>query len=93
MTYRPFHFFAVPGVLIFFAGLTISLRFLYFYITAGGEGHVQSLILSSLLIGSGFFLFVVGLLADLIGVNRNLLERLDWKLHEIDEKITNKNTQ
>ena len=92
MTYRPFHFFAMPGVLIFFAGLIVSLRFLYFYFTAGGAGHVQSLIFSALLMGAGFFLIVVGLLADLIGVNRNLLERVDWKIQEIEEKLTNDKT-
>ena len=87
MTYRPFHFFAVPGVLIFCSGLIISLRFLYFYLTAGGEGHIQSLILAALLMGAGFFLVVVGLLADLIGVNRNLLERLDWKVQQIEDTL------
>ena len=90
MTYRPLHFFAVPGLLIFSAGLIISLRFLYFYLTAGGEGHVQSLILSALLMGAGFFLVVVGLLADLIGVNRNLLERLDWKVQQIEDTLGGK---
>jgi len=87
MTYRPFHFFAMPGVCVFLVGLVISLRFLYFYVTAGGAGHIQSLILSALLMGAGFFLIVVGLVADLIGVNRNLLERLDWKIQEIEEKL------
>ena len=92
MTYRPFRFFAVPGLTIFLIGFFISLRFLYFYFTAGGEGHVQSLILSELLMGAGFFLVVVGLLADLIAVNRSLLERLDWKVQGIEERLTNKET-
>jgi glycosyltransferase involved in cell wall biosynthesis len=87
MTYRPFRFFAGPGILLFTFGVLISLRFLYFYFTEGGVGHVQSLILSSLLMGSGFFLVVVGLLADLIAVNRNLLERLDWKMQQFEEKL------
>jgi glycosyltransferase involved in cell wall biosynthesis len=87
MTYRPFRFFAGPGILLFTFGVLISLRFLYFYFTEGGVGHVQSLILSSLLMGSGSFLVVVGLLADLIAVNRNLLERLDWKMQQFEEKL------
>jgi glycosyltransferase involved in cell wall biosynthesis len=90
MTYRPFRFFAVPGGLLFLAGFAIGLRFFYFYLTEGGEGKVQSLILAALLMGSGFFLVVVGLLADLIGVNRNLLEGLDWKVQQIEEKLGNK---
>jgi membrane protein implicated in regulation of membrane protease activity len=48
------------------------------------------LILAALLMGSGFFLVVVGLLADLIGVNRNLLERLDWKVQQVEEKLVSK---
>lgn len=88
MTYRPFRFFAAPGLLAFVLGFFISLRFLYFYITSGGGGHIQSLILAALLMGAGFVLIVVGLLADLIAVNRNLLERLDWKIHEIEEMLT-----
>ena len=90
MTYRPFRFFAVPGGLLFLAGFAIGLRFFYFYLAAGGEGKVQSLILAALMMGSGFFLVVVGLLADLIGVNRNLLEGLDWKVQQIEEKLGNK---
>ena len=90
MTYRPFRFFAVPGILLFAAGFAIGLRFLYFYLTVGGEGKIQSLILAALLMGSGFFLGVVGLVADLIAVNRNLLERLDWKVQQIEEKLESK---
>ena len=90
MTYRPFRFFAVPGILLFVAGFAIGLRFLYFYLTVGGEGKIQSLILAALLMGSGFFLGVVGLVADLIAVNRNLLERLDWKVQQIEEKLESK---
>jgi hypothetical protein len=90
MTYRPFRFFAVPGIFLFFAGFAIGLRFLYYYLTLGGEGKVQSLILAALLMGSGFFLIVVGLLADLVGVNRNLLERLDWKIQQIEDRLERK---
>jgi membrane protein implicated in regulation of membrane protease activity len=48
------------------------------------------LILAALLLGSGFFLVVVGLVADLIAVNRNLLERLDWKVQQIEDKLESK---
>jgi hypothetical protein len=87
MTYRPFRFFAGPGIFLFSTGFAIGLRFLYFYLTIGGEGKVQSLILAALLMGSGFFLVIVGLVTDLIAVNRKLLERLDWKVQQIDERL------
>ncbi len=87
MTYRPFRFFAFPGVALFGFGLVVALRFLWFYVTEGGSGHVQSLILSALCMGMGFFLFVVGLLADLISVNRQLLERIDWRVQVLEDKL------
>lgn len=85
MTYRPFPFFAVPGALMFGIGFLISLRFLYYYFTVSGQGHVQSLILAALLMGLGFFLVIVGLIADLIAVNRALLEGIDWRLRKLEE--------
>ena len=84
MTYRSFEFFAVPGVVTFLAGFGIGVRFVYFYLTGDGAGHVQSLILGALLMGAGFFLVVVGLLADLASVNRKLLEDQDWRLRELE---------
>lgn len=86
MTYRPFAFFAVPGTVIFAAGFALGLRFLYFYFTGDGSGHLQSLLLATLLLGSGFFLGVVGLVADLIAVNRSLLERIDWQLRLLSDR-------
>lgn len=87
MTYKPFFFFAAPGALAFAGGFLIGLRFLYFYAIGLGSGHVQSLILSALLMGSGFGLVVVGLVTDLISVNRKLLEKLDWKVQLIEQQL------
>lgn len=84
MTYRPFQFFAVPGAVLFAAGFSIGIRFLYFFARGDGSGHVQSLILGALLIGLGAGLVVVGLVADLISVNRKLLEDIDWRLKRME---------
>jgi glycosyltransferase involved in cell wall biosynthesis len=90
MTYNPFVFFAIPGSIAFITGFLIGIRFLVFYFTGSGRGHVQSVILSALLMGSGFFLTVIGLVADLISVNRKLLEKLDWRLRFIEDKFDNR---
>jgi glycosyltransferase involved in cell wall biosynthesis len=90
MTYQPFRFFAVPGAVFFGAGLLVGLRFLYFYFTDEGGGHVQSVILAALFLGLGFFLVVVGLLADLIAVNRQLLEKIDWRVRQLEERLSAK---
>jgi glycosyltransferase involved in cell wall biosynthesis len=88
MTYKPFKFFAIPGVISFVLGFLIGLRFLYFYFTVGSSGHIQSLILTALLLGMGFFLSVIGLIADLISVNRKLLEKLDWRIQKIEGRLS-----
>lgn len=86
MTYRPLQFFALPAMVLFAAGLAIGLRFVYFYATGDGQGHVQSLILGALLMGSGLFLGVVGLVTDLISVNRKLLETIDHRLRRLESR-------
>lgn len=86
MTYRPFQFFSVPGALSLAAGFLVGCRFLYFYATGDGSGHVQSLILGALLLGVGFLLVLIGLVADLISVNRKLLEDLDWRVQQMEHR-------
>jgi glycosyltransferase involved in cell wall biosynthesis len=87
MTYKPAPFFGIPGLISFVLGSVLGLRFLAFYIAGEGEGHIQSVILAALLMGSGFFLVIVGLMADLISVNRKLLEKIDWKIALLDEAV------
>ncbi len=87
MTYKPFLFFMFPGAVAFGAGMFISMRFLYFFFMGDGGGHIQSLILSALLMGTGFVFMIVGLLADLISVNRKLLEKIDWRVHQLEEAV------
>lgn len=87
MTYKPLRFFAIVGAVIFILGMLISLRFLYFYLAGSGRGHIQSLILSALLMGVGSFIVITGLLADLIAVNRKLLENIDWRIKKVEERL------
>jgi len=84
MTYRPFRFFATAGMLSILVGMAPTLRFLYFYYQGLGQGNVQSLIYAALFLGTGGVLIMVGLLADLIGVNRMLLEDIRWRLREME---------
>ena len=93
MAYKPLLFFMMPGAISFAFGLLISLRFMYFYFTGDGAGHVQSLILSALLMGMGLFFIVIGLVTDLISVNRKLLEKIDWRIYQLEERIGQKNVR
>lgn len=72
--YQPLHVFFVIGCVLFLIGAYPILRFLWFYISGEGDGHIQSLIVGSALMMMGFMTFTIGLLADLIHFNRQLLE-------------------
>ena len=76
--YRPFRFFGTIGAVLFGLGFLIGLRFLYYYLRGEGEGHIQSVILSSVLLGMGFQTFLVAFLADLLAANRKLLENIRY---------------
>jgi glycosyltransferase involved in cell wall biosynthesis len=74
--YKPLRFFSVIGALLLSPGIVLALRFLYYYLANGGAGHIQSVILSAILIVSAMIVFVAGILSDLIASNRILLEEL-----------------
>ncbi len=84
VVYKPFRFFMGLGALIFGAGCLLGVRFLYFYLTGGGAGHVQSLILASILIGAGFQVVLTAFLSDLLSVNRRLMEDLQYRIKKIE---------
>jgi hypothetical protein len=68
------------GATIFLIGLVITLRFLYYYVTGTGLGHLQSLILSAVLLILGFQILLIGLLADVISGIRKLIEDLLYRV-------------
>jgi glycosyltransferase involved in cell wall biosynthesis len=72
--YQPLRVFFFLGSVLTLIGTLPILRFLFFYFTSGGAGHIQSLLLGSVFIILGFITFLVGLVADLISFNRQLLE-------------------
>lgn len=72
--YQPLRVFSYLGGLLVLLGLLPIGRFLWFYFTEGAAGHLQSLLLGGVLVIIGFLTFVVGLVADLISLNRQLLE-------------------
>jgi glycosyltransferase involved in cell wall biosynthesis len=74
--YQPFRFFISIGLVLFLSGAALGLRFLYYYFTGNGAGHVQSLILAAVLIIIGFQTGLLAFIADLLSVNRRLLEEL-----------------
>ncbi|MDD2466578.1 MAG: glycosyltransferase family 2 protein [Desulfobulbus sp.] len=78
--YRPFRFFGSIGAVLFGLGFLIGLRFLWYYQQGNGDGHVQSLILASVLLGMGFQAFLIAFIADLQAANRKLMEDVRFQL-------------
>ena len=80
VVYRPFRFFMAIGGTVFAAGVVLGLRFLALLLFSGGGGHVQSLILASILLGIGFQTMLTAFLADLLAVNRTLIEDTEYRI-------------
>ncbi|WP_204138102.1 glycosyltransferase family 2 protein [Halomicronema sp. CCY15110] len=74
MTYRPLRFFALAGTVPFTAGFLIGVRWLVLYFGGTPRSHVPSLILAAVLMLMGFQLWILGFVADLLAVNRKILE-------------------
>lgn len=82
--YKPLRAFSIMGLLLILAGMIPGIRFLYFFIVEGVAGHVQSLILSAILLIVGFQVLLIGLVADLIGFNRKILEEVLLRLRRVE---------
>ena len=74
VVYKPVVFFFTIGLTLSLLGSLIGLRYLYFLFSGEAGGHLQSLILASILIGSGVQAILIAFVADLLAVNRRLLE-------------------
>ena len=82
--YEPLKIFTYIGIVFFGTGFAISLRFLYFYLNNAGQGHLQSLILSAVLMIVGFQVLLIGLVADVISGNRKLIEDLVYRVRKME---------
>lgn len=73
--YKPYIIFGWLGALLLLAGLAPFARFIYFYsVNGNASGHLQSLIIGTLLLTSAFLCLVLNIIADLIRINRILTE-------------------
>lgn len=84
IVYRPLRFFTLLGILLLVPGLLLGARFVVYYIQDQGEGNIQSLILTAILIISSFLAMLAGVLADLIATNRLILEEVRTRLLRLD---------
>lgn len=78
--YRPFRFFAVCGLIFLLIGLILSGRFIYYFLMGTGQGHIQSLIFAAVFLLTGVQIGLIAVLADLISINRKLLEDIQKRV-------------
>jgi glycosyltransferase involved in cell wall biosynthesis len=73
--YKPYLIFGWLGAILFVSGAIPFARFLFFsLIEHAGRGHLQSLIIGSVVLICAFLCFVLNIIADLIRINRILIE-------------------
>lgn len=84
MMYKPLKFFTIVGLIPFLIGAGIGIRYLVFLFIGDAGGHVQSLILASILIMMGFMTMIIGLQADIIAANRKLLEDIQYRIKNLE---------
>jgi glycosyltransferase involved in cell wall biosynthesis len=73
--YKPYMVFGTLGSLLFLLGLVPFARFIILSLRDGSTaGHIQSLLVGSLLMIAAFLCLVLNIIADLVRINRILTE-------------------
>lgn len=86
--YRPFFVFSIAGSAFIFLGAVAGIRYLYFFVIGQGAGHIQSVVFAALCVILGFLFLVLGLLADMMAVNRKLMERIHFRIQSIEYRLS-----
>ena len=83
--YRPLRVFTTLGGTLIAGGVVLGLRFLYLFWRRGGmTGNVQSLILAAILTIVGFQVCLIGLMADLVQLNRKMMEEALYRVRRLE---------
>ncbi|NIM06083.1 MAG: glycosyltransferase [Armatimonadetes bacterium] len=82
--YEPLRVFSIIGGATIIVGLALAIRFLYFFFTGQGGGHVQSVVAAGVFIILGFLILLGGLGADLVAANRKILEDTLYRVRRME---------
>jgi len=82
--YEAFKVFTFIGTSFLALGALLALRFLFFYVTGSGQGHLQSLIFAAIFTITGFQVLLIGLVADIISSNRRLIEDALYRIRRME---------
>ncbi|MDA9176133.1 glycosyltransferase family 2 protein [Alphaproteobacteria bacterium] len=86
--YKPIRFFFFIAAFPLFVALVLFGRFSLFYLLGDGGGKIQSLIIASAMLGFGALLLALGVIGDILSVNRRLLEKIQYNMirNQLNEK-------
>lgn len=79
MVYKPLRSFLLLGTVPFSLGVLLGIRWVWLYFSGTPRTHVPSLILAAICILIGVQLWILGLVADLMAVNRKMLEDIQLR--------------
>ena len=85
--YEPLRVFAIAAGLVAIVGAGIWARFIYYFVTGDGHGHVQSLILGSAMLVIAVQLAALGVLADVLAAIRVLLQRSLERIQRLELRL------
>lgn len=85
--YKPLKTFFAIGAVLLLAGSALGVRFLWHFANGERGGHIQSLILAAVFLIIGFQTLLIGLVADLISVNRRLSEEVLVRLKRMEAPV------
>ena len=78
--YAPARTFFLLGLPLMAAGGFLALRWLWLFMTGTERAHVPSLVAGAVLLIIASLLWIAGLLAQLIAINRQLLQNIQYML-------------
>jgi glycosyltransferase involved in cell wall biosynthesis len=87
IVYKPLRFFLWLGSLPFGLGIITLMRWLLFFLEGYDKPRIPTLILGTILILVGFQLWIFGLVADLLSVNRKVMEEVQFRLRRQDSNF------
>jgi glycosyltransferase involved in cell wall biosynthesis len=85
--YEPLRVFLAAAAVTALIGAVIWVRFLYFFISGQGSGHIQSLILGATLFIVAVQLAALGVLGDVLASMRVLVQRVLERVRRVELQV------
>lgn len=88
LVYKPGRSFLLLGLPPAILGLVLSLRWLWLFHLGTERAHVPSLVAAAVLLIAAGLMWVMGLLGELLAINRRLLQDIQYRLRKESARTT-----